>query len=335
MKILSPNTIKRIVLIIIDLIFSWYIFQVNIQLGNPCYTTAFSRCFILSLTTFLIIYIPFESYWAFRELWFDRWVKISHKDLDVLYRKIQVIDGFLSADLIRHRDQEKVNEKNSIIIICHGFSDTKENLQYFYLPFAYQGYLILAYDARGTGKSKHTGKKGEFLKRINDFNSVINWVITQEEFTNMKINCIGFSIGAITVLCGGFANERIDKIIAISSMSFYKQNIPKFNPIVVLSYLMKGVKLRPDAVENTKLSPYLQIEKEKDALSRIEWQKLSNRVMLIHSKNDRVIKFKNFKENKFILESPEENTLILKKGGHSKKKNECVLVGATLNFLNS
>ena len=57
--------------------------------------------------------------------------------------------------------------------------------------------------------------------------------------------------------------------------------------------------------------------------------------MLIHCINDRVIKFKNLKENKMILESPEENILILKKGGHSQKKNENVLVGATLKFLDS
>ncbi len=70
-------------------------------------------------------------------------------------------------------------------------------------------------------------------------------------------------------------------------------------------------------------------------LTEDEWKKLSNRVMLIHSKNDRVIKFKNFKENKLLLEPSDINSLILKKGGHSHKKNEMALVGATLKFLNS
>ncbi len=334
-KILILNILKRIILIIIDLIFSWYIFQVNIQLGNPCTTTAFSRCFLLSLTTFLIVYSPFEIYWSFRDLWFDRWIKLSNKDLNISNIKINVSDGFLSADLIKPQDLAKINSKNSIIIICHGFSDRKETLQYFYFPLAYQGHIILAYDARGTGKSKKTGKRSQFLKRIEDFNSIIEWVKDQAEFANMGINCVGFSIGAITILCGGFPNKNIDKIIAISSMSYYRQNIPKYNPIIMLSYLIKGVKLFPKAIENSKLSPYLVIEKEKQNLTQVEWKKLSNRVMLIHSKNDRVIKFKNFKENKLLLESPETNVLILKKGGHSQKKNECALVGATLNFLNT
>jgi predicted esterase len=151
----------------------------------------------------------------------------------------------------------------------------------------------------------------------------------------MKINCIGFSIGAITVLSGGFFNRNIEKIIAISSMSHYKSNIPRRNPVVMLSYLLKGVKLFPTQKESNELSPYLLIKKAKKELTTEEWNNLSKRVMLIHTKNDRVIKFKNLKENKYILESPDSNVVILKKGGHSQKKNECILVGAVLKFLNT
>ncbi|NVM35221.1 MAG: alpha/beta fold hydrolase [Candidatus Lokiarchaeota archaeon] len=329
------NIHKRIILIIIDVLFSWYIWEVNVSLGNPCYTTAFSRCFILSITTFLIFYTPFEIYFSFRELWFDRWPKLYHKDLEVSTIKINVSDGFLSANLVRNQNRAKINLKNALVIICHGFSDTKETLEYFYYPLAYHGYIVLAYDARGTGKSKKTGNRSDFLKRIEDFKKLIEWVKNQEEFSSNKIYCIGFSIGAITVLSGGFLNSNIEKIVAISSMSYYKQNIPKYNPVVRLSYLIKGVKLNPNEKENNQLSPYLLFQNAKKELSSEEWKDFSKKVMLIHCKNDRVIKFKNFKENRLVLESPEKNILILKKGGHSQKKNECVLVGATLNFLNS
>ena len=329
------NTHKRIIVIIIDVLFSWYIWEVNISLGNPCYTTAFSRCFLLSITTFLIFYTPFEIYFSFRDLWFDRWPKLYHKDLEVSTVKINVSDGFLSANLVKNQNQAKIKLKNAIVIVCHGFSDTKETLEYFYYPLAYQGYVVLAYDARGTGKSKKAGKRSNFLKRIEDFKKIIEWVKNQEEFSIMKISCVGFSIGAITVLSGGFLDRNIEKIVAISSMSHYKQNIPKYNPIIRLSYFLKGVNLFPNDVENKMLSPYLLIQNAKKELTLEEWKILSKKVMLIHCINDRVIKFKNFKENKMILESPEKNVLILKKGGHSQKKNECALVGATLNFLNS
>jgi hypothetical protein len=79
----------------------------------------------------------------------------------------------------------------------------------------------------------------------------------------------------------------------------------------------------------------LLIKKAKEELPLEKWKYLSNRVMLIHCKNDRVIKYKNLRENKMILEAPEKHIVILKKGGHSQKKNEGILVGAILNFLNS
>ncbi|MFX0022381.1 MAG: alpha/beta hydrolase [Candidatus Hermodarchaeota archaeon] len=329
------SILKRIILIIIDILISWYIWEVNVSFGNPCYTSAFSKCFTLSVTTFLIIYVPFEIYWSFRDLWFDRWKNITLKDLNVSKISIEVSEGSLSANLIRNRDESKIAMKNSIIIICHGFSDTKETLQYLYLPFAYQGYVVLAYDARGTGKSKKTGKRSDFLKRIEDLRYIIEWVKYHEEFSNKKIYCIGFSIGAITVLSAGSINREIDKIIAISSISHYKQNIHKYNPVILLSYIIKGVKLFPSIEENIQLSPYLSLKKLKDELSLEDWNLFSKKIMLIHCKNDRIIKFKNFKENRLILESPKKNLVILKKGGHSQKKNECILVGACLNFLKS
>jgi dienelactone hydrolase len=289
---------------------------------------------MLSITTFLIVYTPFEIYFSFRDLWFDRWPKLYHKDLKVSKVKINFADGFLSANLVKNQNQAKTKLKNAIVIVCHGFSDTKETLEYFYYPLAYQGYVVIAYDARGTGKSKKTGHRSNFIKRIEDFNYIIKWIKSDDNFSKLKIYCIGFSVGALTVLAGGFQNKDVEKIIAISSMSYYKQNIPKFNPIIALSYLMKGVKLFPSNEENKKLSPYLIIEKVKNNSPPDQWKKYSKRVMLIHCKNDRVIKYRNFKENALILEATKENSLILAKGGHSQKKNELTLVGATLRFLN-
>ncbi|MFX1455142.1 MAG: alpha/beta hydrolase family protein [Promethearchaeota archaeon] len=329
------NTIKRFILIIFDLLFSWFIWEVNIWLGNPCYSVAFNRCFILSTTTFLIVYTPFEIYWSIRDLWYDRWVRLYLKELEEKEVNISVSAGLLSGTLIYHKNQEKIKSKNSIIIICHGFSDTKKTLQYYYYPLAYQGYIIFVYDSRGTGESKKMGKRGDFLGRIDDFEEVIKWVKTNKVYSALTIHCIGFSVGALTILCAGFQNKDITKIIAISSMSQYKKNLPKFNLVMTLSYIMKGVKLFPTEEENKALSPYLIIEDVKNSITPEEWEKFSKRVMLVHCKNDRVIKIFNFKENSIILETPPPNLLLFKKGGHSLKKNECALVGATLNFLKS
>lgn len=326
---------KRIILIFIDLFFSWIIWQANIYLGNNCYGIDFNRCFILSTTTFLIIFTPFEIYWSFRDIWYDRWARLYLKDIISEEVDIKVEGGHLKADILKPIDKKKIEKKNIIIIVAHGFSDTKETLQYYYIPLVIQGYVVLAYDARGMGGSKKTGKRSQFLKRIDDFKKVLDKIKQDESMKNMKIYCAGFSIGAITVLCGGFEDKNVEKIIAISSMSNYKQNLPKYNLLVLFSYFIKGVKLFPDEEENRKLSPYVLFQTLKKQMSDEDWINFSKKVMLIHCKNDRIIKFKNLKENKLILESPEQNLLILNKGGHSQKKNELALVGASLNFFNS
>lgn len=332
--ILSKNQ-KRIIIIIISLIVSAYIWHVN----DNIFGNTFHTCLNLSTTTFLIIFTPFEIYFSFRDLWFKRWIPLYLNDLEISKVRIQINTHnkkrYLSADLITPKNREKIKSKNAIIIISHGFSDTKVTLQYYYFPLAYNGYTILAYDARGIGKSKKSGKRSQFLKRIDDFEKIIDWIQSNKNLAQMDIYSVGFSIGAITVLCGGFANQDIKKIIAISSISYYKQNIPKYNPIVIFSYVIKGVKLFPKENENMKLSPYLVIKAVKNKVSTNEWKRLSQRVMLIHTRNDKIIKLKNFTQNKLLLETLDKNQLILRKGGHTLKRNELALVGATLNFFNS
>jgi len=317
-------------------LFSAYIWDVNASWGNP-----FNTCFLLSTTTFLIIYTPFEIYWSFRDIYFDRWIPIKRNNLKTSKINIKVDQNkkgkseYLRGLLISFDENNKDWLNDTVVIVSHGFSDKKETLEYYYLPLAYQGYTILVYDARGTGESKKVGKRNQFIKRIDDFKKIVSWIENNNELKFYKIYAVGFSIGAITVLCGGFSSENIKKIIAISSMSYYKQNLPKYNLIVMLSYLIKGVKLFPNKKENEKFSPYIVIEQFKSLISLEEWEQYSQRVFLIHAKNDKIIKFKNFKENVTLLGITEKNTLILKKGGHTQKKNELLLVSASLKFFNS
>jgi predicted esterase len=330
------KTHKRIILVIIDIIFSAFIWDVNASWGNT-----FQTCLILSTTTFLIIYTPFEIYWSFRDIYFDRWIPFKDKNINITKVKVEVDRTrkdklkFIVGSLISLKDNAFVDSQSTLVVICPGFSDTKETLQYYYYPLALQGYTILVYDARGTGESKKVGRRSQFLKRIEDFKKVIEWIKNQDQFKNLDIVSIGFSIGAITVLCGGFADTYIKKIIAISAMSNYKQNLPKYNPIIMLSYLLKGVKLFPNNEENDKLSPYSVIKTSQQSLADEIWRKLSKRVFLIHAKNDKVISFKNFQENAKLLKLPKQNTLVLNSGGHTQKKNELLLVASSLKFLES
>ena len=320
---------KRIIVIIVAFLVSAFIWYVNASWGNNLRVLI-----IASILVFLTVYAPFEIYFTFRDIWFDRWDLLYFKSLEVKKVEIKVDGEYIHADLIESKNKEVVKSKNALIVISGGFSDKKETLQYYYYPLAIQGYMILAYDARGIGESKNAGVRTDFLKRIEDFDTIIEWIANNEALKGFKIYALGISIGAITVLCAGFPNKNIEKIVAVSSMSHYKQSISTANPIVRFSYHLKGVDLFPDEEINQKFSPYVVIERLKDTMSPSEWKNFSEKVLLIHAKNDKIIPFLNFEENTSILDLPEEQQLVLRKGGHMQKKNELALVGATLQFFN-
>lgn len=318
---------KRYILIIVDLAFSTYIWYVNWSWGN-----FFTTCLILSTTTFFIIYTPFEIYWSIRDLWFDRWTIPKIQDLEFTRINLPVDDGNLIGELIKSKSHSMGKSQQTLIIINHGFSDTKDKLKYLYYPLALQGYIILVYDARGTGESKNTGKRTQFDKRINDFNCILKWIMKNDNLNKLEICSIGVSIGAIPTLISGFPNEKIKKIVAISSISNYKKNIKNLNPIVKFSYHFKGVELNPSERFNKTISPALVLRNLKDKVSAEKWTNLAKRTFLIHAKNDQITKFSNFEENLAILELPPSNQLLLEKGGHNQKKNELILVASILKF---
>jgi len=332
---LLRDVIKRFLVALVGIIISSYIWHLNRNIfGNTIDT-----CLILSSFVFLITYIPFEAYFSVRKIWYDRWTVLKVKNLIKEKIKIPIREKGsnkkLVANLIRKSNSLKEKQIKTIILVDHGYSDTKETLEYLYLPLAMQGYVILAYDARGTGESKKIGKRNQVKKRIEDHKKVIQWIKNNEKYHDYNIFSIGFSIGAIISLSGSFIDHSVKKIIAISCISRYKRNVWRLNPLILLSYILRGISLFPDEELNEKLSPYLIFKKQKEKVSPEIFKILSKRVYLVHSKNDRVIKFRNFKENLSILDLPQENKIIFKKGGHTMKKNEVALVGGIMQFLES
>jgi esterase/lipase len=274
-----------------------------------------------------------------RTIWYDRWSNIKINNIETIKIKIPIEQhtkySYIAANLIKPNHPQLIASKNTVIIVSHGYSDTKETLQYLYLPLALQGYVILAYDARGTAESRKLGKRNQFLERIEDYKKILDWIQNKEEFNHFEICSIGFSIGALIAVAAAFTNEKVKKIIGISLNSRYKKNVLRANPLILLSYLIKGIKLFPTQEEIEKLSPYLIFKNYKKKVSEEKWNQITNRIFLIHSKNDSVIRFSNFQENQSILELPPNNTLIFKKGGHIMKKNELALVGGIMQFLNN
>jgi predicted esterase len=328
------KTLKRVLVSLIAIMVSAFIWHINRNIfGNVIRTSL-----ILSTTTFLLIYVPFEIYFSIRTIWYERWEHLSSNKVKATRVKIPINDnrqnGYLIAKLIKPKIETGIECRDTVIIVSHGYSDTKETLQYLYLPLALQGYTILAYDSRGSGESEKLGKRNEFLRRIGDYDKIIDWIKNNEQLKDLDICSLGFSMGAIIAISAGFSDARIKKIIAISCISRYKKNILRFNPLILIGYLLRGIPLFPSQKLNKELSPYLIFKRYKSAYSETKFKKQAKRIFLIHSKNDTVIKFKNFQENRSILSLPQENQLIFKRGGHTMKKNELALVGGILRFLN-
>ncbi|MEJ2251623.1 MAG: hypothetical protein P8Y97_18450, partial [Candidatus Lokiarchaeota archaeon] len=63
---------KRYIIGIISYTVSIFIWRINESFGN-----VFRTNLILSITTFLLIYVPFEIYFSFRDIWFERWESID------------------------------------------------------------------------------------------------------------------------------------------------------------------------------------------------------------------------------------------------------------------
>ncbi|MFO8018468.1 MAG: alpha/beta fold hydrolase [Promethearchaeia archaeon] len=323
---LSKN-LKRFILIIIDLAFSGFIWHMNASWGNTILT-----CLILSSTTFLIIYTPFEIYWSFRDLWFDRWTQLQLDKCEKKEIKINVPQGNISAELIQKRIIHSDEDPRGFVVMNHGFSDTKEDLHYFSYALAEYGYIILSYDARGIGESKQLGHRSDFQKRVQDFEYIIEWITSQNKYKNMEINCVSFSIGAVIAITAAFKNELINKIVAISAISKYKALIRRLNLALLLLYSLKGVKIFPSEEENQLLSPYYIFKNTKRSIPPESWKRISNNIFLIHSRNDRVIDIQNFQENRDILDLDPRKQLVFEKGGHTQKKNELSLIAAALRF---
>lgn len=326
---LSKN-IKRLILIIIDLVFSGFIWYVNASWGN-----SFLTCLILSTTTFLIIYTPFEIYWSFRDLWFERWNQLKIANLSKKKIKIPVRGGYIGAELIENQLIQTSKKIKGVVIINHGFSDTKEDLYYVSDALAKYGYIVLTYDARGVGDSKKLGHRSEFQQKIDDFHNIIKWIKKTDKISSLPIYCIAFSIGATVAIAGSFLDNSVDKIIAISAISKYKSIFKRINPLLLLLYILKGVTIFPTEQQNLLLSPYYIFEQKKKSVSQKRWNQFSKKILLIHTRNDKVIKLQNFNENREVLDLPPQNQIILNKGGHSQKKNELCLLGATIRFLES
>ncbi len=301
--------------------------------------------------TFIFVWLCWSLYFELRDFWQFRWYRV-----DTLQVKINVVHIPI---LWSKSDQDYSNEepvlygeilhwknttpKSPVVIFSHGFSDDCIYTRHITIPIALSGYDVLTFDSRGSGKSRKTGKTNQFVEITRDLKDVIKYVKNDPYLGGRPIYLVGISLGSLASIKQGLPDDSVKKIIAIAAMSNYRDNIPqssitfKKNWWLWLRYTFFGVKMNPLDGINFELSPVLQLKKlRKDYANDDDWIDFtSKKLFLIHAKNDKIISFNSFLENRNIakLKSIIHNWEIFNSGGHNFLQYELPLVSTIITMM--
>ncbi|MHA1777219.1 MAG: alpha/beta hydrolase [Promethearchaeota archaeon] len=343
---------KHYLLLILGFILSSGIFYVNYFLfhGNT-----FGSCLYLSVFTFLLWWFCWSLYFEIRDFWQFRWYgqEVDRTSIEITPLTIPLNftpdndetiiakrnQKHLGGEWIRRHD---ISNDAPIVIFVHGFSDDSVYIRHYTIPLAQAGFNVIAYDNRGTKKSKKAGRKSQFVQIVNDLNEVIMFIRHDSRFSHLDVHLIGISLGAIAVIRQGlqFATQQwCGKIIAISTMSNYKKSIP-FSPVpflknwwLLLRYTFFGVPINPIPEINFVLSPVLQIRSKKGEKNTQLNTVIKEKFNLIHAENDAIIPVSHFWENLNELNLEFSHWLLTKKGGHNFLRYEPLVLTQILRIL--
>ena len=347
---------KHILLFIFDFALAAYIYYVNFYLfGNNA-----GRCIYLSLMTFIFTWLCWSLYFELRDFWQFRWyrvdtlqVKIKSVHIPILWPKS---DQDLGNNMIKERysDEEpvlygeilhckKTPPKSPVVIFSHGFSDDCIYTRHITIPIALSGYDVLTIDSRGSGKSRKTGKTNQFVEITRDLKDIITYVKNDSYLGGRPIYLVGISLGSLASIKQGLTDDSVEKIIAVAAMSNFRDNIPQ-SPITFkknwwlwLRYTFFGVMMNPLDEINYELSPVLQLSKlRKKYNDDNNWVDFtSKKLFLVHAKNDKIISFDSFLENRNMakIKSKYHNWEILNSGGHNFLQYELPLVSTIISMM--
>ncbi|QEE14690.1 alpha/beta hydrolase [Promethearchaeum syntrophicum] len=347
---------KHILLFIVDFSLAAYIYYVNFVLfGND-----FWRCIYLSVMTFAFTWLCWALYFELRDFWQFRWHRVEPLQIKIKSVQIPILWSKKDQNLdINRNDESNSNEnptlygeilhkdgtppKSPVVIFSHGFSDDCIYTRHITIPIALSGYDVLTFDSRGSGKSRKAGKTSQFVEITRDLKDVIKYVKNDSILGDRTIYLVGISLGSLASIKQGLADDSVEKIIAVSAMSNYRNNIPQ-SPITFkknwwlwLRYTFFGVKMNPLDEVNYELSPKLQLAQLRRSFNNdADWVDFtSKKLFLVHAKNDKIISFESFLENRDVakLISENNNWEILNSGGHNFLQYELPLVSTIIAMM--
>jgi pimeloyl-ACP methyl ester carboxylesterase len=326
---------KHIALSILLLFVSILLFWINWSWGNSLRT-----CFLLSFYSFIMIFMSWNIYWELRDFWQFRWYRADMLNLETHSYKIPILwEGthpkYLIGDLLH---SPHATPTSPLIVFSYGFSDDRLSSRNLSAAIAVAGYDVFTYDTRGKRESRRVGTKNQFTQIVRDFKDVLDFIGRQPEFAQREIYLVGVSLGAISSINQGIWHDQVQKIIAIASMSNYRDNFPRSTITFIglwwvwLRYKFFGVIFNPPEEINIQLSPALQIRKLKEKIANpIQFlQIMAKKLYLIHDVMDEIISLENFEELRTESGIPAKNWIVTARGGHIFRTYELVLIAAIL-----
>lgn len=231
-------------------------------------------------------------------------------------------------------ENKQPKSKLPLIFVNHGWKmniDMKFLMEYV-IPLAIGGpYAVLVYDCRGHGKTP--GKKELKPEILDDLPNVFNFGEKLEGIDPNRLGFLGMSFGGVAALTRAYSDERIKAVVAMASPNDNKANFSRkpesFKAILNLK-MLNAAGVKPKKIsdeENEKISPKFIIKKDREDLN--------SRVFVIHSRFDNVIPFKEFEKNREALGLPDDQVLIIEKGGHAALHQELLIISSALRFFKS
>ena len=177
-------------------------------------------------------------------------------------------------------------KKPPVVIICHGYQNTKSDRKFIRLARALRdvGILVFRFDFEGCGDSEGNSKEIMVEKEVSDLNLAYQTVLKECDVDHKRIGFVGASLGAVV------ASLFVEKFkVQVKTLVFLSQGFRQ-------KELFKGWYTKEDSAEIKKKGKLIKGEKEigidyysenknKDYSS--VFSKLNLPILLIHGKEDK------------------------------------------------
>jgi len=277
---------------------------------------------LIFLALFIIHSIVIVKTFFNSNLWhYSKWIDTTNVDIEKVEIPSSQEGLNLKAVIIRKKNSDR-SKKHIGILCAHGFNTSKEDMYFLSIPLAMNGYVVVCPDDRASGESKNKAFTNIGKGKFEDVEKIIDYLENLKDVDKNRLMMMGASLGGWLAITSGYDDERIKRLIAISTAHDLYNTLKENKTLIgrIFSSIMTK------ALNNDKGF-------QESGLSLEEWNKLNvekifkyesnipdkERVYLAHIKNDALVNFQESIKMKKILDLPDENVLILEFPSKKKK----------------